>query len=405
MRPEFEVLETRRLLSAIGSASPPVLDAYAQNPLVFEPNIGQTAAQVQFLARGQGYGLYLTPDEAVLSLQKSSGSSSPSATPAASPAPAVLSMQLVGANATAGSTGLDKLASTTNYLGATQATSLTNIPNYGQVEYQNVYAGINLIYYGNQQQLEFNFVVSAGADPQTIALRFQGADSIALDGAGNLVLHTSGGDVVENAPVAYQTINGAKQTVAGAFVMQGTNQVGFQLGTYDPSQPLVIDPVVVYSTYLGGSGADVGSAIAVDSSGNTYVTGYTDSLDFTPPFSSLQPVFTGGNRETYVTKFGPSGNIVSATYLGGASTATAETYNAATSIAVDTAGDVFLTGYSEYSPTSVQFQITTSSSFPSPISPGVFALGAFVAELNPQLNQFLYSTYLGTSGSSNEGAG
>jgi len=405
VRPEFEVLETRRLLSAIGSASPPVLDAYAHNPLSFEPNMGQTAAQVQFLARGQGYALYLTPDEAVLSLQKSSGSSSPTATPAASPAPAVLSMQLVGANAAAGSSGLDKLASTTNYLGATQATSLTNTPNYSQVEYQNVYAGINLIYYGNQQQLEFNFVVSAGADPQTIALRFQGADSIALDGAGNLVLQTAGGDVIENAPVAYQTINGTKQAVAGAFVVQGTNQVGFQLGTYDPSQPLVIDPVVVYSTYLGGTGADVGSAIAVDSSGNTYVTGYTNSLSFTPPFSSLQPVFTGGYRETYVTKFGPGGNIVSATYLGGASTAgTAETYNAATSIAVDTAGDVFLTGYSEYSPTSVQFQ-TTLIPFPSPISPGVTALGAFVAELNPQLNQFVYSTYLGTSGSSNEGAG
>ncbi len=406
LQPASEVLESRWLLSALASSS--ILDSYNQNPLNFEPNRGQTASQVQFLSRGQGYALDLTPDEAVLGLQQSSTSSNPTAAAsAAQPAPAVLTMQLVGASATTVGAGLDQLASTTNYLGATQATSLTGIPNYGQVEYQNVYPGINLIYFGNQQQLEFNFVVAPGADPHAIALQFQGADSIALDSAGDLVLHTAGGNVVEDAPVVYQMIDGVKQTVSGVYVMQGANQVGFQLGTYDHSQPLVIDPVVVYSTYLGGSGDDVGSAIAVDSSGNTYVTGYTNSLNFVPPFSSLLPTFIGGTRETYVAKFNPAGQIVSSTYLGGVSTGLATTYNAATSIAVDKAGDVFLTGYSEYSPTSVQFgnALTTLTPFPSPIGPSVFALGAFVTELNPQLNNFVYSTYLGTSGSSDEGVG
>src|SRR5208282_5569098 len=205
-----------------------ILDTYDQNPLNFEPNVGQTAAQIQFLSRGQGYALYLTPEEAVLGLQQSSGTSNPTTASPASPAPTVLTMQMVGANAAAASVGLDKLTSTTNYLGATQSTSLTGIPNYGQVEYQNVYAGVNLIYFGNQQQLEFNFVVAPGADPHAIALQFLGADSITLDSAGDLVLHTAGGDVVENAPVVYQTIDGVQQTVTGSFVMmQGTNQVGF----------------------------------------------------------------------------------------------------------------------------------------------------------------------------------
>jgi hypothetical protein len=147
---------------------------YNQDPLSFEPNVGQTAAQVQFLSRGPGYALYLTSDEAVLGLQQPSGTGNPATAAAAPSAPAVLTMQLVGANATAACSGLDKLASTTNYLGATQAANHTNIPNFGQVEYQNVYAGINLIYFGNQQQLEFNFVVAAVTKILLSQFPFQG---------------------------------------------------------------------------------------------------------------------------------------------------------------------------------------------------------------------------------------
>src|SRR5215469_10476512 len=289
LRLDAELLESRRLLSGIGSGST-TLDAYARNPLSFEPNVGQTAPQVQFLSRGPGYGLYLTANEAVLSLQQSTSSTNRPT------APAVLTMQLVGAKPTAASAGLDKLASTTNYLGATQATTFSAIPNYGQVEYQDVYSGINLTYYGSQQQLEFNFTVAPHADPNQIAMRFQGADSIAIDGAGNLVLHTAGGDVVDKAPVVYQTIDGVKQAVAGKYVIHGADEVGFQLGAYDPSQPLIIDPIVAYSTYLGGSASPIdklsgtdATAIALDSSGDVYVTGATASLDFPTTQSSLDP--------------------------------------------------------------------------------------------------------------------
>ena len=409
----FETLETRRLLSVVGSSSSSVLDAYVQNPLVFEPNLGQTAAPIQYLARGQGYGLYLAADGAVLSLQKSAGTSSPTATPAALPAPAVLTMQLVGANPAAASTGLDKLASTTNYLGASRATSITGIPNYGQVEYQNVYAGVNVIYYGNQQQLEFNFVVAPGADPQTIALRFQGADSMALNGAGNLVLHTAGGNVVEHAPVVYQVIHGAKQTVAAAFVMRGANQVGFQLGTYDRSQPLVIDPVVVYSTYLGGSNVDDGMAIAVDRNGYSYVTGYTESLNFPATSSAYQGSFDPGSESdgtklfgntTFVSKFDPSGQLLASTYLGGNGYASGNTYyqvnNRGTGIVVDKSGNVYLTGWAESgdagSGTNYLPFPTTLTPFPVPTDHLDYA--TYAMELTSALDQPIYSTYLGGNG-------
>src|SRR5205085_3481250 len=146
-----------------------------------------------------------------------------------------------------------------------------NIANYGKVEYQNVYPGVNLIYYGNQQQLEYDFVVRPGADPGAIGLSFQGADQMSLDAAGNLVLHTSGGDVVEHAPVVYQDLGGARQAIAGQYVLGDNGQVGFAVGAYDASRPLIIDPVLSYSTYLGGNGVDHSYGIAVDGSGNAYI--------------------------------------------------------------------------------------------------------------------------------------
>src|SRR5262249_16053033 len=146
----------------------------------------------------------------------------------------------------------------------------TNVPNYAKVAYQNVYPGVNLIYYGNNQQhLEYDFVLAPGANPSAIQLSFQGTQRMTLDDQGNLVLKTSGGDIVEQAPVVYQTINGVRQEVAGQYVQEGNGQVAFRLGAYDATRPLVIDPTysLVYSTYLGGRGR----AIAVDSSGDAYV--------------------------------------------------------------------------------------------------------------------------------------
>ena len=174
-------------------------------------------------------------------------------------------MQLVGASAAPQVVGQDQLPGVSNYLiGNDPSQWHTDIPNYAQVEEQSVYPGVDLVYYGNQQQLEYNFTVAPGADPGVIRMAFTGAESATLDDQGNLVLQTAGGPVVEQAPVLYQESGGVRQSVAGQFVLEGNGQVGFAVGSYDPSQPLVIDPILSYSTYLGGSGGDNGSAIAVD---------------------------------------------------------------------------------------------------------------------------------------------
>ena len=164
--------------------------------------------------------------------------------------------KVVGANPASRAVGLDKQAGVSNYLiGNDPSQWHTDVPNYGKVSYEGVYRGIDLVYHGNQKQLEYDFVVAPGADPRTIRLAFDGIRSASLDRAGNLVLHTSGGDVIEQAPVVYQEINGRHQAVAGRYVLQGNHQVGFQVGRYDHSKPLVIDPVLSYSTYLGATAA------------------------------------------------------------------------------------------------------------------------------------------------------
>ena len=224
----LEMLEERMVLSG----SPTSAAAYGNLPLAFEANEGQTAVQVGFLARGEGYMLSLSPDTAVLHLQQGAVRDE-------------LQIQLVGANAGALGVGQDELVAKTNYLvGSDPSQWHTNIVNYGKVEYQNVYAGINLVYYGtNQGQLEYDFVVAPGVNPGTIRLSIQGAQSIMLDAQGNLVLHTAGGDLVQHAPVIYQELDGQRQSVAGAFVLDGDNQISFQIGIYDASLPLIIDPV------------------------------------------------------------------------------------------------------------------------------------------------------------------
>jgi hypothetical protein len=252
--------------------------AYGQLPLSFEANHGQVDSQVNFLSRGSGYTLFLTPTEAVLSLQQpaSSQGSKVLGTPGD-----VLRMQLVGANPAPAVAGLDQQAGKTNYfIGSDPTQWHTDVANYGKVQYRDVYPSVDLLYYGNQRQLEYDFVVAPGADPQAIRLAFQSAGGKALDSQGDLVLHTAGDDVIEHAPVLYQESNGVQQAVSGHYVLEGNGQVGFQVGAYDPARALVIDPVysLVYSTYLGGSKASTdGYGIAVDGSGDAYVTGWTGS--------------------------------------------------------------------------------------------------------------------------------
>ena len=374
----LEMLEERMVLSG----SPTSAAAYGNLPLAFEANVGQTAVQVGFLARGEGYMLSLSPDTAVLHLQQGAVRDE-------------LQIQLVGANAAALGVGQDELVTKTNYLvGSDPSQWHTNIVNYGKVEYQNVYAGINLVYYGtNQGQLEYDFVVAPGVNPGTIRLSIQGAQSIMLDAQGNLVLHTAGGDLVQHAPVIYQELDGQRQSVAGAFVLDGDNQISFQIGIYDASLPLIIDPVLSYSTYLGGSSNDSGHAIAVDVAGNAYITGSTYSANF-PTASPLQQV-KGGDTTTsdvFVAKLNAAGTaLLYSTYFGGASG------DSGSAIAVDAAGNVYVTGY------------TSSANFPT--TPGAFQRtfggsfnNAFVAKLNASGTGLVYSTYLGGTAGGDEGS-
>src|SRR6267378_3780318 len=240
-----------------------VSETYGKLPLHFEANQGQTHQDVRFLARGSGYSLFLTADEAVLVLTKPN----PDATQARA-TPVVARMSLVGAAPKPLVSGLDELPGKVNYLIGNPAKWRTNVPTYAKVHYREVYPGIDLVYYGNQRQLEYDFIVAPGADPKKIVLGFRGADKLEIDAEGSLVLHAASGDIRQHKPIIYQDIDGVRQEIAGGYVRKGVNRVGFKLAAYDATRPLVIDPVVLsYSTYLGSSGVDNGEGIAVDSAG------------------------------------------------------------------------------------------------------------------------------------------
>jgi hypothetical protein len=370
-----------------------IAEAYGKQPLGFEANRGQTDAGVQFVSRGAGYTLFLTSTEAVLALRNA-----PQQTHASGPSPAkakehdeatILTMNLIDGNPAARVSRSDELPGKSHYIiGHDSRSWRTRVPRYAKVEYQNVYPGVNLVYYGNQRQLEYDFIVAPGANPDVIALGFEGAQSLHVGSAGDLVLGTAGGEVRLKTPVIYQEINGGRQEISGHYVMKGRERVGFQVGAYDAARPLVVDPVLVYSTYLGGSESDFATGIAVDRDGSAYVTGHTLSIDF-PTSSSIQPgcptAGFGGCDDAFVTKLSPDGaSIVYSTYFGG----TAD--EGSNAIAVDGAGNAYVTG------------ATRSADFPTvnPVQPA-FGSGpdyyqdAFVAKFSADGSALMYSTYLG----------
>ncbi len=378
-----------------GAIQSGVKEAYGRLPLSFEANQGQTYSQVKFLARNRGYNLFLTPTEAVLTLSRPVGPTTPQRKGAAqaiawpedaqaTTAYTVLRMQLLGANPAPRVTGLDKLPGQVNYFTGNDTRKwVTNIPTFARVQYQDVYPGVNLVYYGDQRQLEYDFVVTPGADPDAIELAFQGTDQLEIDAGGNLVLQIDDGRVILHAPTIYQRIDGVKQAIPGGYVLQGEHRVGFRVGSYDAGRYLFIDPVLNYSTYLGGGEDDEGRAIAVDAAGNAYVTGWSRSTDF-PTANPLQPA-NGGSFDAFVVKLNPTGSaLLYATYLGGSST------DVGRAIAVDASGNAHLTGE------------TRSTDFPTvkPLQPanasGSFR-DAFVAKLNATGSALIFSTYLGGS--------
>ena len=362
-------------------------ESYGKLPLQFEANCGQVSKEVQFLSHGASYGLYLTPNEAVLVLTKPDAKAHGKSV--------ALRMSLVGGARKAVVSGLDEQPGKANYyIGSDPSKWRTNVPTYAKVRYREVYPGIDLVYYGNQRQLEYDFVVAPGADPNKIVLGFKGAEKLAIDAQGDLVLQTRGGKIRQHKPVVYQDIDGARHEIAGSYVRKGANRIAFKIAAYDPTRPLVIDPVVLsYSTYLGGTSVDAGKAIAVDAAGNAYVTGYTISSDFPTTPGAVRTTQTFPEK-VFVTKLNPSGTaFVYSAIVGGEST------ERATGIAVDGDGNAYVTGYTSSAnfPTTPGALQTVRGTSPSPF--GTPPQDAFVTKLSTDGSRLVYSTFLGGSGS------
>jgi hypothetical protein len=423
-----------------------VVAGYGRLPLSFEANHGQTDGRVRFLSRGSGYTLFLTENEAVMALsnsgvrsQKSGATSRPSVVSRHLKRPvrslqskmqdgarsngqlakdALLRMKLVGANHSAAVSGADELPGKSNYfIGNDPKKWRTNVPNYAKVKYANVYPGVDLVYYGNQQQLEYDFVVAPGADPGAITLAVNPASSggrpLQVDRDGNLRVRLNNSEVVFHKPVVYQPATGNLESgtqgarpVEGRYRLKGNHDVTFEVASYDRSKPLVIDPVLSYSSFLGGSNDDAidSISVAVDSAGNAYVASGTLSTDFPVTSGSFQTGFGGAPAicdqgdlfcgDAFITKINATGTaILYSTYLGGSSS------EYAYGLAVDASGAAYVTGNTE----STNFPVTAGAFQPTyggelePVC-DYYCGDTFVTKLNPSGSALIYSSYLGGSG-------
>jgi hypothetical protein len=293
-------------------------------PFAFEQNRGQTHKSVQFFSRSNGTALFLTPTEAVFSLQKSA--SKPQAKRGKvckKPLPqtaqgAVLRMQLMNGNPKAQAEGLERQQGVSNYLiGNDRSKWAQNVSHFGKVRYRGVYRGIDLVYYGNGGKLEYDFVAAPHADVKQIGLRFAGAKGMQIGKDGSLSLEMGNGRLDWGRPVLYQEKGGKRVSVSGRYVRRSRRCIGIEAGKYDPSLPLTLDPALIYSTYLGGGSYDYAYALALDSSGNAYVAGRTGSTDFPTTAGAFQTTYKG-NYDAFVTKLSADGSsLLYSTYLGG----------------------------------------------------------------------------------------
>jgi aldose sugar dehydrogenase len=349
------------------SASSAAKAALLNLPLSFEP--GSSANQ--FFVRGSGYRLMLTSSQATIAVDNHAREK-------------LLSMKLLGANTAAKSEALNPLPGKRNYIiGDDPAQWRTDVPTFAGVRYDEVYPGISVLYYGRQDRLEYDFKIAPGADPRAIRFAFNRDLRPRIAVNGDLVLQFAGGELREPRPTVYQEIAGERQPVAGRYLIAGKREVAFEVGAYDQTLPLVIDPVLVYSTYLGGSGDDLGSSIAIDSSNNVYLAGTTNSVNF-PTQGSAFPN-KAGLSDIFVTKINASGSaIIYSTYVGGSG------QDRGDGLAIDGNGNAYVVGRVDSS--STNFPVT-----PLVIGPtyrgGDFDGVAF--KLNAQGNALVYSTYIG----------
>jgi len=371
---------------------------YGKLPLSFEANQGQSDPQVKFLSRGQGYSLFLTDSAAVLVLTKGNHPNKKlDQRPAAgktqqpdTPKTDVVRMELAGANPAMRVSGAEQLPGKANYfIGNDPSKWHSNLPTYAKVKYAAVYPGVDLLYYGNQRQLEYDFVVAPGADPSPVRLHFAGASKLKLNAEGDLTIIAKDGEIAFHKPVVYQTKDGRRQPVEGNFELLAGNRVGFKVGDYDHDRELVIDPTLAYSTYLGGSGLSMLAAIAVDSEGSVYATGASGGAHFPTTPGTIQPDVS---THIFVSKLNPAGSaLVYSTYMGGTSS---DAGDETSGIAVDENGDAYLAGQTG----SPDFPVTASALQRADKNATIPGRGTgFVTKLNPSGSALEYSTYLGGS--------
>ncbi len=382
-----------------GSEVPPQMNlarAYGELPLTFEANVGQVTSPVRFISRGAGYTLFLTPSEAVLRLVGSHDKT------------AIVRMSAEGGNGDPCLIGTDRQETRSSHFHGNDPRQWhVGAPHFGGVRYESVYPGIDLVYHGNQRQLEYDFIVAPGADPGRIRLAFAGAHGIAIGEHGELILQVDGGRLVQHPPEVYQDFGGRRERIEGQYVLlprpstasaQGAAvgpHVGFRVGPYDPTRPLVIDPIIVYSTFLGGVAADDARALAIDGAGNAYVTGPTASVAFPGVSgSSIQPDLSKDGWDSFVTKINAAGTaILYSTYFGG------DGEDIATGIAVDSQGNAYVTGYTK---SSMLPGIKPSAIQPKRADPvfdfGFGGMDAFVTKINPDGSAIIYTTFLGGKG-------
>jgi len=364
-------LDQRRLVSAL-----------SKMPASFEPNWGQADPSVKFLSRGPGYALFLMPGEAVLSLL------GPRAHPLESSsgqAYRALRLEMLNSSLSTKIEGQNLLPHRSNYfLGNRPGQPQVGVSNFSRVRYRSVYPGIDMVFHGDPTQLEFDLDVAPGADVHHVRLRLEGAESIQLDTSGDLIARVDSAELRLHRPVTYQHTSRGDRMVPGKFTLSANQEIGFRVDNYDGSLPLVIDPVLSYSTFFGGTGADQALAVAVDSQGDFYVAGQTASSNF-PVASAFQSTY-GGFTDAFVAKFRADGTgLAYSTFLGGSFVDVAQ------AIAVDSQGNAYVTGF------------TTSTDFPTknPLQAtlnGSFGQDVFITKLSPDGSSLVFSTYLGGSG-------
>jgi uncharacterized protein (TIGR03437 family) len=355
-------------------------------PLRFEQNRGQAAGGDPFIARGPDYLLRIQPEQNWLTWTEPSTKQG-----------GTVHTRLVGANRGAQLEGADPLGSQTNYfLGASQAAWHTGVRNYRRVRANGVYPGIDLVFYGDAGKLEYDFVVQPGANPRLIQFDLDGVPGVSIAPDGDLVLRNPAGELRWKKPLIYQAIGEKRKVIGGGFKRVGQRRIAFQIEKYDATRPLIIDPVLNYSTYYGGSGNEAPRAIGTDAAGNVYIAGETSTQALKVTSGALQPAYGGETTDPYtgdafIAKFTPAGVLVYVTYLGGSAD------DLATGMAVDGSGNAYITGYTN----SPNFPVTTGAlqaAFGGFGGNSCNRLGdAFVAKLNPSGTQLIYSTYLGGS--------